>query len=68
MRKSSDHVNEHFKKEEVEILIDDKKYIIKNKHIKWTNGDASMHIIEDRRFIVPVCVLHSTSCLIRTEL
>lgn len=34
-------------------MIEDKKYIIKNKHVKWTNGDAVMHIIEDRKLLVP---------------
>ena len=47
--KDSKEIDEILKKDEIDVLIEDQKYIIKHKEIQWLEGNAVMHIIEESR-------------------
>ena len=47
--KDTKEIDEILKKDEIDIVIEDQKYLVKHKEIQWLEGNAIMHIIEESR-------------------
>lgn len=51
LNKEPKELEELLKKEEIELIIEESKYLLKSKEIEWTDGKAMMHIIEESRLL-----------------